>query len=33
VFAVEHSSAVSLPSIGETRRYGTTALTFFRHQS
>jgi len=24
---------VSLPSIGETRRYGTTALTFFRHQS
>lgn len=33
VFAVEHSSTVSLPSIGETRRYGTTALTFFRHQS
>lgn len=33
VFAVEHSSAVSLPAIGETRRYGTTALTFFRHQS
>jgi 16S rRNA (guanine966-N2)-methyltransferase len=33
VFAVEHSSSVSLPSIGETRRYGTTALTFFRHQS
>lgn len=30
VFAVEHSSAVSLPSIGETRRYGTTSLTFFR---
>lgn len=33
VFAIEHSSAVSLPSIGETRRYGTTALTFFRHPS
>lgn len=30
VFAVEHSSAVALPAIGETRRYGTTALTFFR---
>jgi 16S rRNA (guanine966-N2)-methyltransferase len=30
VFAVEHSSAVTLPAIGETRRYGTTALTFFR---
>ncbi len=33
VFAVEHSSLVSLPSIGETRRYGSTALTFFRHLS
>ena len=33
VFAVEHSTTVSLPSIGETRRYGTTALTFFRHSS
>lgn len=30
VFAVEHSSAIALPAIGETRRYGTTALTFFR---
>lgn len=30
VFAVEHSSSVALPAIGETRRYGTTALTFFR---
>ena len=30
VFAVEHSAAVALPAIGETRRYGTTALTFFR---
>jgi 16S rRNA (guanine966-N2)-methyltransferase len=33
VFAVEHSSAVALPAIGETRRYGTTALTFFRAPS
>lgn len=33
VFAVEHSSAVALPTIGETRRYGTTALTFFRLDS
>lgn len=31
VFAVEHSSGMALPAIGETRRYGTTALTFFRH--
>jgi 16S rRNA (guanine966-N2)-methyltransferase len=30
VFAVEHSSGVTLPAIGETRRYGSTALTFFR---
>jgi 16S rRNA (guanine966-N2)-methyltransferase len=30
VFGVEHSSDVVLPSIGETRRYGTTSLTFFR---
>lgn len=30
VFAVEHSSDVVLPAIGETRRYGTTSLTFFR---
>lgn len=32
VFAVEHSSAVTLPAIGDTRRYGSTALTFFRHR-
>lgn len=31
VFAVEHSSDAVLPAVGETRRYGTTALTFFRH--
>lgn len=30
VFAVEHSSDVVLPGGGETRRYGSTALTFFR---
>ncbi|HEY0928396.1 MAG TPA: 16S rRNA (guanine(966)-N(2))-methyltransferase RsmD [Gemmatimonas sp.] len=30
VFAVEHSSATVMPAIGETRRYGATALTFFR---
>lgn len=33
VFAVEHSAAVPLPALGETRRYGTTALTFFRTSS
>lgn len=30
VFAVEHSPAVAMPAAGETRRYGSTALTFFR---
>ena len=33
VFAVEHSSTMVMPAIGETRRYGTTALTFFRDLS
>lgn len=30
VFGIEHASATSMPAPGETRRYGTTALTFFR---
>jgi 16S rRNA (guanine966-N2)-methyltransferase len=30
VFGVEHSSSISMPSPGQTRRYGTTSLTFFR---
>ncbi|MBL0939805.1 MAG: 16S rRNA (guanine(966)-N(2))-methyltransferase RsmD [Gemmatimonadaceae bacterium] len=30
IFAVEHAATVTMPAIGETRRYGTTALTFFR---
>lgn len=30
VFGVEHSSEMPLAAGGETRRYGTTALTFFR---
>jgi 16S rRNA (guanine966-N2)-methyltransferase len=33
VFGVEHSSSMALPAIGDTRRYGTTALTFFRAHS
>lgn len=33
VFGVEHSSSMVLPAIGETRRYGSTALTFFRAPS
>jgi 16S rRNA (guanine966-N2)-methyltransferase len=33
VFGVEHSSSLVLPAIGETRRYGSTALTFFRAPS
>ena len=30
VFGVEHSSSVSMPAPGQTRRYGSTSLTFFR---
>lgn len=33
VFGIEHSSSVVLPVIGETRRYGSTSLTFFRAPS
>lgn len=33
LFAVEHSSTVVMPGIGDTRRYGSTALTFFRADS
>ena len=33
VFGIEHSSAVILPALGETRRYGSTSLTFFRAPS
>jgi 16S rRNA (guanine966-N2)-methyltransferase len=33
VFGIEHSSAVVLPAIGETRRYGSTSLTLFRAPS
>ncbi len=33
VFGLEHSSSVVLPAIGETRRYGSTSLTFFRAPS
>ena len=29
VFGIEHSSAVSMPAPGKTRRYGTTSLTFY----
>lgn len=30
VLGVEHSARVSLPDGGETRRYGDTAITFYR---
>jgi 16S rRNA (guanine966-N2)-methyltransferase len=30
VFGVEHSSSIRMPAPGETRRYGSTSLTFFR---
>ena len=29
VFGIEHSSSVSMPAPGRTRRYGRTALTFY----
>ncbi len=30
VFAVEHASVLTLPAPGESRRYGSTTLTFYR---
>ena len=30
VLGIEHATALSLPAPGETRRYGATALTFYR---
>jgi 16S rRNA (guanine966-N2)-methyltransferase len=30
IFGIEHASTLALPSPGETRRYGSTSLTFFR---
>lgn len=33
VFGVEHSSAITLPGAGDTRRYGSTAITFYRTSS
>jgi len=30
IFGIEHSSAVEMPAPGVTRRYGSTALTFYR---
>jgi len=33
VFGIEHSSSVILQALGETRRYGSTSLTFFRAPS
>jgi 16S rRNA (guanine966-N2)-methyltransferase len=30
VFGVEHASSLRMPAPGQTRRYGTTSLTFFR---
>lgn len=32
VFSVEHSSADAMPGSGETRRYGTTAITIYRNE-
>ncbi len=29
-FGIEHASTLSMPAPGETRRYGSTSLTFFR---
>lgn len=30
VFGIEHPSSLALPAPGETRRYGSTSLTFYR---
>ncbi len=30
IFGIEHASTMSMPAPGETRRYGSTSLTFFR---
>ena len=30
VLGVEHASSVKMPAGGETRRYGTTSITFYR---
>lgn len=30
VFGIEHASSLKMPAPGETRRYGSTSLTFFR---
>lgn len=33
VLGIEHAASITLPAIGETRSYGSTALTFFRVSS
>lgn len=30
ILGIEHATSITLPAIGETRNYGSTALTFFR---
>jgi len=30
VFGIEHAASLAMPAPGQTRRYGSTALTFFR---
>ncbi len=30
ILGIEHAASITLPAIGETRSYGSTALTFFR---
>lgn len=30
IFGIEHASTVAMPAPGQTRRYGSTSLTFFR---
>ena len=29
VFGIEHASSVAMPAPGRTRRYGSTAITFY----
>jgi 16S rRNA (guanine966-N2)-methyltransferase len=32
ILSVEHAAAVTMPEGGETRRYGSTAITFYRSE-
>jgi 16S rRNA (guanine966-N2)-methyltransferase len=33
LLGVEHASSTAMPAGGETRRYGTTSITFYRRST